>query len=83
MNKLLLVTTSVVSHVIVYNRSLTVAAHNQHFRAPRVSKRYLGQDTSPLIAATVDAKDDSGNFAHWQCETGAPNELMRRQPASA
>jgi Family of unknown function (DUF6152) len=26
----------------------------------------------------VDAKDASGNITHWQCETGAPNELVRR-----
>lgn len=26
----------------------------------------------------VDVKDDTGKITHWQCETGAPNELVRR-----
>ena len=26
----------------------------------------------------VDAKDDNGNVTKWQCETGAPVELVRR-----
>jgi hypothetical protein len=26
----------------------------------------------------VDAKDESGNITKWQCETGAPVELVRR-----
>ena len=38
-------TTSVVSHLRFYNRSLTVAAQNRRFRAARVSKRYVGHHT--------------------------------------
>ena len=26
----------------------------------------------------IDVKDDTGNVQHWQCETGAPIELVRR-----
>jgi hypothetical protein len=26
----------------------------------------------------IDVKDDKGAVQHWQCETGAPNELVRR-----
>jgi hypothetical protein len=26
----------------------------------------------------VDVKDDKGNTEHWQCETGAPVELVRK-----
>ena len=26
----------------------------------------------------MDVKDDKGNITHWQCETGAPNELVRK-----
>ena len=26
----------------------------------------------------IDAKDANGKVQHWQCETGAPNELVRR-----
>jgi predicted anti-sigma-YlaC factor YlaD len=47
---------NVVPHVIVHNHSLTVAAQNQHFRAARVSKRYLGQDTKrPLLRSLLAA----------------------------
>jgi hypothetical protein len=26
----------------------------------------------------IDVKDDKGNITHWQCETGVPNELVRK-----
>ena len=33
---------------------------------------------NPHAWVYIDAKDASGNIQHWQCETGAPNELVRR-----
>jgi len=33
---------------------------------------------NPHAWVYVDAKDQSGSVQHWQCETGAPNELVRR-----
>ncbi len=33
--------------------------------------------TNPHIWVYLDAKDDSGNTAKWQCEGGPPNTLTR------
>ncbi len=33
---------------------------------------------NPHAWVYVDTKDASGKVEHWQCETGAPNELVRR-----
>ena len=33
---------------------------------------------NPHTWVYVDAKDDKGAIQHWQFETGAPNELVRR-----
>ena len=33
---------------------------------------------NPHAWVYLDAKDESGNIQHWQCETGAPNELVRK-----
>ena len=33
---------------------------------------------NPHIWIYVDAKDDSGKVAHWQCEGGPPNSLSRQ-----
>ena len=33
---------------------------------------------NPHTWVYVDAKDDKGEIQHWQFETGAPNELVRR-----
>jgi len=33
---------------------------------------------NPHTWVYVDAKDEKGNIQHWQFETGAPNELVRR-----
>jgi hypothetical protein len=39
------------------NRSLTVAALNERFRAARVSKRYRGRETSTTDGKTADRKN--------------------------
>jgi hypothetical protein len=33
---------------------------------------------NPHAWVYIDAKDQSGHVQHWQCETGAPNELVRK-----
>jgi len=33
---------------------------------------------NPHTWVYVDSKDESGSLQHWQFETGAPNELVRR-----
>ncbi len=33
---------------------------------------------NPHAWVYIDAKDANGTVEHWQCETGAPNELVRR-----
>jgi hypothetical protein len=33
---------------------------------------------NPHAWVYIDAKDANGKVQHWQCETGAPNELVRR-----
>ena len=33
---------------------------------------------NPHAWVYIDAKDPSGTVQHWQCETGAPNELVRK-----
>ena len=45
--------TSVVSRIRFANRSLTVAAQSQCFRAARVSKRYAGRAISALLLVSV------------------------------
>jgi len=58
-----------VSSVILDNRSLTVAAQNQRFRAARVSERYPGQDTrfascpAPVRREILDKEND---IWEWQ-----------------
>jgi hypothetical protein len=34
--------------------------------------------TNPHIWIYIDAKDDKGAVAHWQCEGGSPNTLTRQ-----
>ena len=80
MKKLLLVTTSalIAAAVPVFGHHAFAAEFDNKkpitFTGTVVKIEWM----NPHTWIYVDAKDDSGNVVHWQCETGAPNELVRR-----
>jgi len=81
MNKL----ASVIAGLMLAAAALPVSAHHS-FAAEFDSTKTVTlkgvvtkiEWNNPHTWFYIDTKDDSGNVEHWQCETGAPTELVRR-----